>query len=93
MRRLLALLLIAPIRGYQLLISPLLPPMCRFSPTCSNYTLEAIRMHGPFYGSWLGARRIARCHPFNPGGFDPVPPLRGAPTPLPTVTDGDSQEG
>ena len=61
------------IRGYQLVISPALPQNCRFSPSCSQYTLEAIERHGIFRGSWLGARRIARCHPFNPGGFDPVP--------------------
>lgn len=60
------------IRAYQLLASPL-PSPCRFSPTCSTYTLEAVKRYGVFRGSWLGLRRVARCHPFHPGGFDPVP--------------------
>jgi putative membrane protein insertion efficiency factor len=62
------------ITGYRRFISPLLGPHCRFAPSCSAYALEAIREHGALRGSWLAARRIARCHPFNPGGFDPVPP-------------------
>ncbi|HEY9382305.1 MAG TPA: membrane protein insertion efficiency factor YidD [Gemmatimonadales bacterium] len=61
------------IRGYQRVVSPALPSSCRFSPSCSQYTLEAIERHGLVRGGWLGARRIVRCHPFNPGGFDPVP--------------------
>jgi putative membrane protein insertion efficiency factor len=61
------------IRGYQLLISPLLPPSCRFTPSCSQYALEAVSRHGALRGTWLAARRLARCHPFHPGGFDPVP--------------------
>jgi uncharacterized protein len=61
------------IRGYQLIISPLLPPSCRFTPSCSQYALEAVGRHGALRGSWLAARRLARCHPFHPGGFDPVP--------------------
>jgi putative membrane protein insertion efficiency factor len=61
------------IRGYQLLISPLLPSSCRFHPSCSQYTLEAVTRYGVIRGGWLGMRRLARCHPFHPGGFDPVP--------------------
>ena len=68
--RSLALLLL---RGYKRLISPLLPPMCRFEPTCSVYTMQAVEKHGVIRGVWLGMRRLARCHPFNPGGWDPVP--------------------
>lgn len=65
--------LVALIRGYKVLISPALPPACRFTPTCSQYALEAIRRHGAVRGSWLALRRLARCHPFNPGGYDAVP--------------------
>ena len=64
------------IRFYQKRISPALPPSCRFTPSCSQYTYEAIEIHGFFRGSWLGARRIVRCQPFNPGGYDPVPPKK-----------------
>ncbi len=69
----LAKALILVIQGYKLWISPLLPAACRFEPTCSVYAMEALRRHGALKGSWLAARRIARCHPFSPGGFDPVP--------------------
>jgi putative membrane protein insertion efficiency factor len=62
------------IAGYRLLISPFLPPACRFLPTCSEYAAEAVRRHGFFRGLWLGGRRLLRCHPFHPGGHDPVPP-------------------
>ena len=65
--------LLAVIRFYRRFISPLLPPSCRFYPSCSAYGLEAIKLHGPFKGSWLTATRIGRCHPFHEGGFDPVP--------------------
>lgn len=61
------------IRGYQKWISPGLPPRCRFTPSCSQYALEAVTKHGALYGSWLAAARLARCHPFHPGGEDPVP--------------------
>jgi uncharacterized protein len=66
-------LLAGLIRVYQRLISPLLPPSCRFYPSCSQYALEAVTRHGALRGSWLAARRLVRCHPFHPGGFDPVP--------------------
>ena len=62
------------IRFYQLFISPLLGPRCRFYPSCSNYTIEALKTHGILKGSWLAIKRISRCHPGNPGGIDPVPP-------------------
>jgi putative membrane protein insertion efficiency factor len=61
------------LRGYKRFLSPLLPPMCRFEPTCSVYTIEAVEKYGVIRGCWLGARRLARCHPFNAGGWDPVP--------------------
>ncbi|MCI9285455.1 MAG: membrane protein insertion efficiency factor YidD [Muribaculaceae bacterium] len=66
-------LLILPIRFYQLCISPMLPAACRFTPTCSSYAIEAIQRHGPFRGSWLALKRIARCHPWGGSGYDPVP--------------------
>ncbi|MBQ0108477.1 MAG: membrane protein insertion efficiency factor YidD [Phascolarctobacterium sp.] len=65
--------LIAVIRLYQILISPCLPPRCRFYPTCSAYGIEAITKYGAVKGGWLTVKRICRCHPFNPGGYDPVP--------------------
>ena len=66
-------LLILCIRFYQIFISPLKPPTCRFYPTCSAYAIEAIQKKGPVKGTWLAIKRIAKCHPFNPGGYDPVP--------------------
>ena len=68
-----ARLFVLLIRGYQVTLSPLLPSACRYQPTCSQYTLEAVERHGAFRGAWLGSKRIARCHPFHPGGYDPVP--------------------
>ena len=65
-------LMIVCIRFYQLFISPLFPPTCRFYPTCSQYAIEAIRKKGALKGGWLAVKRIAKCHPFHPGGYDPV---------------------
>lgn len=65
--------LIAVIRAYQRFVSPGLPAACRFHPSCSAYAATAIERHGPLRGTWLAARRLARCHPFHPGGIDPVP--------------------
>ena len=69
-----ARVLMALIAGYRRFISPLLGQRCRFAPSCSAYALEAVREQGALRGIWLAVRRIGRCHPFNPGGFDPVPP-------------------
>jgi len=68
--RRIALLLL---RFYKRFLSPLLPPMCRFEPTCSVYTMQAVEKYGVLRGVWLGMKRLGRCHPFNPGGWDPVP--------------------
>ena len=76
--------LIGMLHAYRLVISPLFPPCCRYYPSCSAYAMQAIRLHGPFVGVWLALKRIGRCHPWAPGGHDPVPPrdLRsGGPSP------------
>lgn len=64
------------IRFYQICLSPLFPPVCRFQPSCSSYALDALRLHGFFKGLYLTVRRLLRCHPFHPGGWDPVPPKK-----------------
>lgn len=69
-------ILIGLVRGYQLIISPLLGANCRFQPTCSHYMIEAISRFGPFRGVWFGFRRLLRCHPWHAGGLDPVPELK-----------------
>lgn len=69
-------LFIKLIRLYQRYISPLTPPTCRFHPTCSNYAIEAISEYGVLKGTWFAIKRILKCHPFHPGGFDPVPPKK-----------------
>ncbi|MBO4507960.1 MAG: membrane protein insertion efficiency factor YidD [Spirochaetaceae bacterium] len=73
MRRLFVRILCLLIRFYQVFISPLFPPCCRYYPTCSSYALEAIKKYGPLKGSFLAIRRILRCNPFHKGGYDPVP--------------------
>ena len=65
--------LVMLVRAYQMILSPLLPAACRYYPSCSAYAIEALERHGALRGSWLAARRIGRCNPFRPGGFDPVP--------------------
>ncbi len=67
-------LVILPIRFYRYAISPMMASHCRFYPSCSAYAIEAIEQHGSLRGSWLAAKRLSRCHPWHPGGFDPVPP-------------------
>ncbi len=71
MARGLGWLLILLVRGYQVVLSPLLGGSCRFNPSCSAYFIEAVQKHGPWRGGWMGLRRILRCHPFHPGGHDP----------------------
>jgi|SRR5690606_2641072 len=67
------LLLVGFVQSYQMFISPLLPSSCRYYPSCSTYAVEALERHGALRGGWLTVKRIARCHPFRPGGYDPVP--------------------
>lgn len=69
-------ILIAPLRFYQIAISPFRRASCRHYPTCSSYSIEAIKVHGPLKGSWLSIRRISRCHPWGTSGYDPVPPKK-----------------
>ena len=76
--RAVSIVLLALIRGYQLLISPLFPPSCRYFPTCSDYARQAVGVHGPFKGAWLAVRRILRCHPWGGLGYDPVPDNTGS---------------
>ena len=73
MRQVPALVAMVLIRTYKIVLSPFLPPACRFHPTCSEYALEAIGRYGLIRGGWLAGRRVLRCHPWNPGGVDPVP--------------------
>ncbi|WP_417585499.1 membrane protein insertion efficiency factor YidD [Nitrincola sp.] len=74
LRQMLGRLLILLVKFYRYFISPMLPPSCRYEPTCSDYMIEAIRVHGPIKGLYLGIRRVLRCHPLHEGGYDPVPP-------------------
>lgn len=70
--------LLVVLAAYRRFVSPLLGPRCRFTPSCSQYAVTAIKTHGPLRGSWLAVKRVGRCHPFHAGGDDPVPPARGA---------------
>lgn len=72
-KKILSYILLLPIYFYKGAISPMLPPSCRYTPTCSQYAVEAIKKHGPFKGLWLAIKRIARCHPWGGSGYDPVP--------------------
>ncbi len=85
--RVLVVVLSAPLRLYRLALSPLLGPRCRFAPSCSRYALTALEVHGPLRGTWLAVRRVGRCHPWNAGGHDPVPPAAGVAGPTPCETD------
>lgn len=76
MQKMLKWLLSTTIRGYQNFISPVLPAQCRFYPSCSSYSLQAVQRHGASRGSWLGIQRLAKCHPWHAGGFDPVPEVQ-----------------
>ncbi len=71
--KMLGWLLMLPIRFYRKFISPLTPPSCRFTPTCSEYAIQDITKHGPFKGTWLAVKRVLRCHPWGGSGYDPVP--------------------
>ncbi|MBO5272505.1 MAG: membrane protein insertion efficiency factor YidD [Muribaculaceae bacterium] len=73
MKKIFSYILILPIRFYQRCISPLFPPACRFTPSCSHYAVEAIQKHGPIKGIWLAVKRICRCNPWGGSGYDPVP--------------------
>lgn len=65
--------MVVAVRAYQIVLGPLLPAACRYTPSCSQYAIEALDRHGPWRGGWLAVRRISRCHPFHHGGYDPVP--------------------
>ncbi|OUU19436.1 MAG: membrane protein insertion efficiency factor YidD [Flavobacteriaceae bacterium TMED48] len=73
MKKILIFPLVLLIKGYQLLISPLLPPSCRYQPTCSQYAKEALNKYGLFKGGWLAIKRISKCHPWGGSGYDPIP--------------------
>jgi putative membrane protein insertion efficiency factor len=86
-------LLIGVLRLYRLLISPLYGQVCRYHPSCSEYALEAVTVHGSIRGSWYAVRRLARCHPWAAGGCDPVPPRRGSSTAPPSDSQSHQTQG
>ncbi len=73
MKKLAIFLVLLPVRFYRLFISPLIPSSCRYTPTCSEYAVQAVQKHGPVKGTWLAVKRILRCHPWGGHGYDPVP--------------------
>jgi putative membrane protein insertion efficiency factor len=90
-----ARLLVLPLRFYQRFVGPLIPPSCRFTPSCSEYAIQALRTHGALYGAWLTVRRLLRCAPWHPGGWDPVPPRRPgrrSPAQTPRATETLAEE-
>ena len=91
MNRLLARGLILLVQAYRRVVSPLLAPRCRFVPSCSAYAVEALRVHGALRGLWLSVRRVARCHPWHPGGVDPVPARRAEQVPDRSPTGHDHE--
>lgn len=80
------------VRAYQWGLSPLLPPSCRYTPTCSHYAIEALDTHGPAVGSWLAVKRICRCHPWGGHGYDPVPPAAGSASDEQTFRDTEREK-
>jgi putative membrane protein insertion efficiency factor len=76
LKRILIIIMIIPVKIYQLMISPLMPASCRHIPTCSQYAIDAIKIHGVFAGTWLAVKRVLRCHPWGTHGYDPVPPKK-----------------
>lgn len=85
-RSVLRFLLLLPLRVYRVALSPLLPPRCRYAPTCSAYAVEAVERHGVIKGAALAVRRIMRCHPWGGSGFDPVPPASSSSSSSPQQT-------
>lgn len=89
----LAWVLLAPVHVYRRVISPLLPPTCRFYPSCSAYAVEALTVHGAFRGGWLTLRRLLKCGPWHPGGIDPVPPRKAPREVSPDARDDGTRAG
>jgi putative membrane protein insertion efficiency factor len=82
--KLIGWILMVPVYFYKYVLSPLTSPSCRHDPTCSTYAIEAIKIHGPFKGFYLGVKRISKCHPWGTHGYDPVPPKKSSPIPNPS---------